>query len=213
MDIAKTKKDLQKNHSMSMSLFTPYVNAIENLTVKLISSDGNDISNSEIQLVLDGQPMQVLRDVVPITDLKRTGAFFTNHHLSNRLIKSIIPDIKQGQAISDPACGTGNLFLACARHLPILENIRETLNLWGKQLYGSDLHPEFIRAAKTRLILLAIERGARGSLSDINFSDFFPNIQTSNYLSFSSELLKEGCIVINPPYTMVEVRFSDFFVI
>ncbi len=204
MNNSKSDKVSNKDHSISMAQFNPYVANIESLVDELSGSSANVINNSEIQLVLDGQPMKVLRKVVPIADLKNSGAFFTNHDLSNQLVKPIIPDIQQGSIIGDPACGVGNLLLACARHLPILKYLKETLNIWGERLYGYDIHPEFIRATKARLVLLAIERGVKGELDDINSSHLFPNIRVSNYLIKPLEFQKVNCIVINPPYSMVK---------
>ena len=187
----------------SMDQYAPYVDALEELTVKVILSSPTGICSSEIELALDGQPMQALRERVPISTLKNSGAFFTHHTLSDKLIEPIIADIKEGIPVKDPACGTGNLLLACARHLPIMSDINDTVTAWGNQLYGHDIHPEFIRATKIRLLLLAIERGAKGPIPDTDISEFFPHIQESDYLVDPS-LSKVNCIVVNPPYSIVQ---------
>ncbi len=196
---SNTKKD----SNMSMAPFASYVNSIERLAIQLTSFSSHNIPNSEIHLVLDGQPMQVLRDRVPISTLKNSGAFFTHHTLSNKLVESIIPDIEAGIPIRDPACGTGNLLLACARHLPIKSDINDTITAWGNQLHGHDIHPEFVRATKLRLLLLAIERGAKGAIPDTDISNLFPHIKESDYLADSC-LLKSNDIVVNPPYSIVQ---------
>ncbi len=203
MGITNNKKGSINSLVSSMAPYAPYVDTIEKLACELITSPRTALPTAEIELVLDGQPMKSLRDVISISDLRNSGTFFTHHDLANRLVKSIIPDIKEGVPICDPACGTGNLLLACARHLPIMQDIKETILVWGKQIHGYDIHPEFIKATKLRLILLAIERGAEGTLTDVDIDNVFPYIQNADYLS--NPLLSKGSsIVINPPYSIVQ---------
>src|SRR3546814_13351615 len=69
-------------------------------------------------------------------------------------------DRSAGASVLDPACGAGDLLIACARSLPILPSLEETLQAWGKRLYGRDIHPELVEVAQYRLALLARHCGS-----------------------------------------------------
>ena len=112
----------------------------------------------------------------------------------------ISPDLKQGASVVDPACGAGDLLLACAWHLPILENLDATVKLWGSKLRGIDIHPQLVRATKARLLLLALSRGAHVSSYLPNLDEVFPKIVARNSLDLSVRLTESDCIVLNPPY-------------
>ena len=104
----------------------------------------------------------------------------------------------------DPTCGTGDLLLACARHFPILADLRATLEHWSQKIKGADLYSPFVRATKVRLALLAIERGVKPQKDLFAVEHLFPRIQVCATLA-SEELIPGGtCIVINPPYTLVQ---------
>ena len=65
----------------------------------------------------------------------------------------------------------------------------ETLEAWGRQLFGLDLYPEFIRAARARLVLAAALRGrwdATLGLTDIE--SWFPGIRVGNGLAIPEDL-------------------------
>src|SRR3546814_2304039 len=70
-------------------------------------------------------------------------------------MRSAAVDMSAGASVLDPACGAGDLLIACARSLPILPSLEETLQAWGKRLYGRDIHPELVEVAQYRLALLA----------------------------------------------------------
>lgn len=187
---------------MSLDSYHPYVSDIETFVCKLLDIEDTDEYNSEICSILNGQPSRAIRNLISIARLKQLGIFFTDHRLADRLIEYVIPDIENGAIIADPTCGVGNLLLACAKHFPIKEDLAATLNLWGGRLKGFDLHPEFIRATKARLALLAIKRGARSQTKRLSLEHIFPNIHISDGLAKNS--LHTNCIVINPPYSLVQ---------
>lgn len=184
-----------------LSSYSPYVDQIENLALNLIGSDNVKEYKAQIRHILDGQPSEFLRNLVPLAHLKKSGIFFTNKRLAEKLIKPLREDIKSGAVIADPACGTGNLLIACAEFLPISDDLESTLRLWGTRLKGIDLHLELVRATKIRLALLAIYRGALCSEAISSLDDLFPNIYVADGFS---ERLDAECIVLNPPYGMVD---------
>lgn len=70
---------------------------------------------------------------------------------------------------------------------------------WGAQLGGCDIHPEFIRAAKLRLQLLAINRGATPDLWQ-NDRALFPHIRVGSF--FNCRLpSKTTHVFMNPPFS------------
>ncbi len=188
-----------------MKTFEPYVQNLENLASKLLSLNLlNHQDHLMIESALNGQPSKALRSLVPVAELRQSGVFFTNRNLADRLVSLIIPEIKRGMVIYDPACGAGDLLLACARHLPISDDLGTTLSNWNYRLRGADLYQPFIRATKIRLLLLAIERGSRLHAPSLELEQLFPDIQVCNTLSSEEVILDNICVIINPPYTMVE---------
>jgi hypothetical protein len=101
--------------------------------------------------------------------------------------------------VTDPACGAGDLLLAAARRLPVFGSATETLEQWGRQLYGTDVVQEFIDAARLRLTLMAMERTndtvdlplAARLLSNIKAGDGFDSLMPQSV---------SGLLFINPPF-------------
>jgi hypothetical protein len=115
-----------------------------------------------------------------------------------------MPSTSRKTIVCDPACGAGDLLVAMARHLPLTRNLELTLADWGGRLAGFDLQPLLVRAAKTRLALLAICRGARrGSRNGLDLDQLFPHIRVRD--GTSSWQLAPGplCVLLNPPFTRV----------
>lgn len=188
-----------------MKLFEPYVQELEKLIPKFLNF--SIINNQEhflIENALNGQPSKVLRELVPISTLRRDGVFFTNRWLADHAAEFITSKIMEGASIYDPACGAGDLLLACARYFPISQNLEETLLNWNSRLKGADLFSSFIRATKIRLLLLAIERGSTHA-TQLPAPDYlFSEIQVRDTLITEETFTNKICIVINPPYTLVQ---------
>jgi hypothetical protein len=178
-----------------------YVNQIENMAFNLMGTSDISEHKTQISHILDGQPSAVIRNLVSLNHLKQSGIFFTSEQMANNLVKPLLQDIEHGAVIADPACGTGNLLIACAKALPIYSDFESTLSLWGKKIIGIDIHPELVRATKARLALLAIYRGARCGSSIKSLDELLPNIYTADGLS---EKLDARCIILNPPYSIVD---------
>ncbi len=188
-----------------MKTFEPYVQNLEELASKLL---GLNLLNHQDHLIiesaLNGQPSNALRSLVPASELKQSGVFFTNRNLADRLVSFIVPEIKRGMVLYDPACGAGDLLLACARHLSVSYDLETTLSDWNYRLRGADLYQPFTRATKIRLLLLAIERGSQLRVPSLRLEQLFSDIQVRDTLSSKEVILDDVCIVINPPYTMIE---------
>ncbi|MCK5763827.1 MAG: N-6 DNA methylase [Clostridiales bacterium] len=187
--------------SEEISKFSEYSDRLESL---LNSSSIMNISefNKNIESeIVNGTSAKVLEKLVSYKIRKENGIFFTNSVISNQLADIISSMLKKGCTIIDPACGSGNLLLSCAKYLPRGNDIEETLSIWSKLIKGYDLYTEFIKAAKLRLILLAIKFHISeiDHLLDLNYSSLFNGLIVGNsldYLPFN----ETKCIVVNPPF-------------
>lgn len=183
-----------------MKAFEPYVQELESLVVRFQTEERARLS---VDGALDGQPSKALRRLVPLEVLREAGVFFTGSELANRTVALISNELKQGSSVIDPACGAGDLLLACARQLPILEDMDATMDLWGSKLKGTDLHPQLVRATKARLLLLALARGAQALSYLPNLNEVFPEIVVADSLDPHSKLAEADCIALNPPYALM----------
>ena len=151
--------------------------------------------------VLDGQTNEVIRKTMTLGTRKETGAFFTGTKLSDELVSTLIEPLDTTSRILDPACGTGDLLIACSRLLPVESSLLDTLQAWGHQLYGVDICPDFVRATKARLTLAAAIRvGAIDEVNKAVLSDAFPGVRLGDGLNVGGDLASMTHIVLNPPY-------------
>ena len=152
-----------------------YVLTLESLAQRgppfALQKDGR----ARIDTVLDGQPAQELRRVIGIEQIRQAGAFFTSSKLANIAVKDLTATAPENALFYDPACGVGDLLTACARRLRLSRNYAMTVQNWGECIAGTDLHPEFVRAAKARLAISAVQRGVKGrGLTASEISRSFP---------------------------------------
>ncbi len=187
-----------------MQPFSKYVESIERLVGTVLSS-GFDGLQSQTALALNGESGAALRECIDLYTRKSVGAFFSGSRLSEELVHTLVRPINEDSMILDPACGSGDLLLACSRRLPIADNLPETLETWGRQLFGLDLYPEFIHAAKARLVLSAALRGRwNGSLSQMDTVSWFPGIRVGNGLEIPEDLAEATHVVLNPPFNLIQ---------
>src|SRR3989442_16028161 len=139
-----------------MKEFGQYACELEALVIEAASDSSDTRYRERIKAALDGEPSAQARAMISIEVLRNNGAFFTSPQLAKQLISTIKPQLLDGALISDLACGTGNLLTACAYHLPVLTDLGQTLELWGRVLCGTDIHDEFVRTTKARLALVAL---------------------------------------------------------
>jgi len=188
-----------------MKSFSPYLDQLDALLFAF--SNGENLSQQlkTIDIVLDGQPARELRRLVTVQDIRNAGAFFTGAELSRLALKSVSRSLNDRSVILDPACGVGDLLLACAQHLPKESNLFDTLRRWGTQIVGRELHPEFISTAKVRLLLAALREGMPLANSTIpQIEEIFPNLQTQCGLTDTDAIFSATHIVMNPPFFPVE---------
>lgn len=190
-----------------MEKYATYASEIEHLACALLNNPADvQLYKEKIKSALNGGPSTALRNFISVEKLQQTGTFFTGEKLAKLAAQNVEKKIFSGLKFYDPACGAGDLLISAARRLPISQNLNETLSRWGKQLHGHDLHSEFIRTTKARLILTAFERGIKFDKTTAeSFEHLFPNIKEANGLSDHTHYPQASCILINPPYNQVKV--------
>ena len=177
-----------------MQGYGKYVLELEHLLQKDLVANSEDITRA-----LNGHAYSALRNLVSLSSLRSSGAFFTGHEIAEQLADRAKEDIQHGTPFVDPACGAGNLLVAAARHLPLCSSLASTLSLWSEVIHGIDMHPEFIEATKLRLILLAKQRGNFASQHS-KMDNIFPNIRCANTLSAHTIFPSVPVVLLNPPY-------------
>ncbi|MGY3091294.1 hypothetical protein ACVWYF_004360 [Hymenobacter sp. UYAg731] len=193
-----------------MHLIESYIEHLEKLAVKPLFKRKRKTYIKNIELALNGQLSKTLREFVSMPDLLESGAFFTGEPMANQLVASIPAEELASITALDSACGGGNLLLALARRLALAATLTETIDRWGEQLYGMDIHLQFVRATRARLILLATLRG----LAEVGPSFFecpklilaetFPHVVVvENSLEVTWPKVER--YLLNPPFNRVPV--------
>ncbi|MBI3884271.1 MAG: SAM-dependent DNA methyltransferase [Opitutae bacterium] len=176
----------------TMAGFIDYVLELERLALT-----GTPAPAKAFAPALDGEAGRELRRLVDIDTRRDYGAFFTGSKLAERLVARAIGE----NSYHDPACGAADLLLAASRRLPVGKSLRTTVANWSKRLSGFDLHPEFVRAAKARLILMVRSRGVfTDTLPADYLSRIFPKITGQNALDETARPPNGTIILMNPPF-------------
>ncbi len=189
-----------------MKEFKPYLKLLTNLT-RPQKGKTSDVK-SRIESALNGQPSIFLRKNVNIEVLRDGGIFFTGHKLATGLAEPFSKILSTGITVFDPACGAGDLLLAAAKKLPVKDSLQKTLSLWGIKLHGCDIDPEFIKATKVRLFLLAQLRLKIKPAYCPSIENIFPNIRTADFLRQSLKGKSFGLVLMNPPYHRIQIANS-----
>jgi len=188
--------------------FDEYVLFLEGLAKRVLERGPDVDDDYDIVAALDGQPSANLRRLVPLVERRATGAFFTSAHLREWIVRRKTSSyFAQANTVLDPACGAGDLLLASAQHLPASHDLGLMLREWGQRLHGYDLNPQFVRAARARLILRAATMpGVRpGKLPVPRLHQLFPNLHVGDGLTVLRAMPEHACVLLNPPYHRSQV--------
>ena len=183
--------------------FVPYVEHLASLLGAIVR-DGADARKAELASALDGQPGRQLRKLYTTSALRDTGTYFTGSALANRLVTVLATHLPSVERVVDPACGAGDLLVACARHLPLQASAAETLKDWGERLTGFDINSAFVDATRYRLALLALERtqaSPREIRKTLPLEKIFSNIQVRSGMEPWQLPGSPAVIVVNPPFS------------
>lgn len=179
--------------------YSGYVSKLKRLSLE--SHRGVDW-NTRVHAALNGQASVELRRAAPLETRRKFGAFFTGTDLGAKLI-GCGTGFGPTSVFYDPTCGMGDLLIAAARRLPICKSLPTTLQQWGQQLSGTDLHKEFIEGARTRLVLLARQRHKSDEVLQSSNADFFPNIRVADGLRQDALFSRATHLLLNPPFGQV----------
>jgi hypothetical protein len=181
--------------------FSSYGTFVAKLRDLAGESQRADNWNERAVAALNGQASIELRRVSSLKARRRFGAFFTGSELAARLI-SRCGKFNEHSIIHDPSLGMGDLLLASARKLPLGRTLTETLRRWGHQLTGTDVHPEFVEGAKTRLVILAQQRHGIKSIGITSIAGLFPGIRVVDGLSQHKLFAQATHLALNPPFVL-----------
>jgi hypothetical protein len=185
--------------------FEKYVAQLEKLAREALAGPDANFTDEAIRAALDGGPRSALNDFVSIKSRRKRGVFFTSSSLANKALSEVADKVDEATVFLDPACGAGDLLLHCVQMLPVEKDLECTLQKWGERVVGFDLHPEFVRAAKARLLLAAISRGQFSGLKTLSYSDqWFPLLSAGNFFENMNALPSASMIVLNPPYQLIK---------
>jgi hypothetical protein len=176
--------------------FLPYVEHLRGL----LSGHGAAADDPALRLALDGEPGTFLRSQIPQAALRDHGAFFSGHALSTRLVDGFAESLSQSSVIADPACGAGDLLVAASQRLPVASNLPATLEAWSERLVGLDIHPSFVDAARLRLALAAVARGARLSPGSFAGESGLAGLSVGSFLERDAALERATHVILNPPF-------------
>jgi len=192
----------------AMNSFSTYTAELGKYTGKVLVAPSGRFKAKDIQESLFSalQVEQHLRALIPIEELRDAGSFFTGDSMADTAVEYFGDSVSSKSFVVDPACGAGNLLIACSKKLPIKKfSLKKTQGIWGQCLAGFDLFEEFIETTKLRLILEAVSRGARPDISNIDDAkDLFPYIHEGNAFDYEPTLKGATHIILNPPYYKME---------
>lgn len=132
--------------------------------------------------------------IIPMSDRKFNGAFFTPDYIIDFIIKEIQP--KENETNLDPSCGCGAFLVGLTDYYKKTFNksIKKTVK---ENIFGSDILGYNIHRAKLILTIYALQNGEQLEESDFNLYHQ-DSLRTSWKMNFDN-------IVGNPPY----VKFQD----
>jgi N-6 DNA Methylase len=187
---------------VNRSLVEPFAQYNTELAGHLAATlDGSPVDSDALAQSLDGGCAQRLRELVPRPYRREVGAFFTPS-VHRAEVASALADLPPGPYL-DPMCGAGDLLLAASRFLGEGPDLQATIEQWSARLFGWDIHPEFIRAAKLRLLLAAASRNPVLSAQSFTEPDQYalPGIQADDAtIRLLDRQIERTIILINPPY-------------
>ncbi len=188
-----------------MQVFESY---LKELGSRLVPGLRLDTNAARLKLALDGEPGRILRRSVPIEYLRQRGIFLTGSALSYNLLQhTLVLTGGRTKCYIDPACGAGDLLIACASQLPVEQLLSATLCNWNDRLSGFDIVPQLVKATQLRLALFAVSRGATVDISTDHVRPLLSNIRV--YSAFQDWSVPPGSvIVLNPPFTLTAASDS-----
>lgn len=185
------------------STFESYVSSVEDRAEAALGFARVEQPTLVPPELLDGQAAVTLRETVPLKARRDRGAFFSSSALRAAALAACPEEGRADGPTLDPAVGAGDLLIEAAKALRVDQDLAETLRHWSDLLHGRDIDPAFVRLAKARLVLLAVDRGAVviGDTPAPTLPDVLPGIQVGDGLELLRRNPAAAHIVMNPPFT------------
>lgn len=145
------------------------------------------LTNDSVSPDVFGQAYEYLIKRFADQSNKKAGEYYTPRSVVSLLVNILDP--QAGEAIYDPACGTGGMLIEVIEH--VRENDGEPRSLWGK-LYGQEKVLATSGIARMNLLLHGVEDFSivRGdTLRDPAFFD-------------GPRLARFDCVIANPPFSL-----------
>lgn len=174
-----------------------YREFVDNLQLELNSykNTPKEIWRETASRFVNGFAAEELRRLVSLEKRRNDGVFFTDSLLAEKVLELLKPSFNEHSIIYDSACGTCNLLIATANYL----NKNKIKPLNKNYLLGTDIHDEFVEAAKLRLqmnnLLMLPSKTSSISSQKKGYSIHKKNGLVSNQFYKASTH-----IFINPPF-------------
>lgn len=182
-----------------MNEFLPYVDELSQLVNFAIHNPARN--QNKVNAAINGDAKKNLYERISVQKRRASGAFFTSHDLAALAADQFASQLKDRSArLFDPACGAGDLLIACTKYVPSERCFGDRLALWSSVFYGTEIHQEFVDAARLRLILAAIARAGQHTSSDVELSQQFFNIRRGDGLHSAKQYAEATGIIMNPPF-------------
>lgn len=140
---------------------------------------------------VDGLAADELRRLISLENRRASGAFFTSSELGSQLFSDSQIEFGANCIIYDPAVGAGNLLIAAYNYV-----YKQACNV---RLTGTDLHLQFIQAAKLRLeinaLLTANSNTCTSPIIDLCVAN---GLEKNHYYSQATH------IITNPPFNLIK---------
>ncbi len=187
--------------------YSKFIDYMQNMASEFASGQKDlAVDRQELEVLYNGANAKAVSKFFPSALRKEKGIFFTNELLSRKVAERLTQELNAGCTIFDPACGAGDLLLACTKYMPVKKTLTKTLRYWSDRMYGQDLFEDFVRSAQSRLVLAAVYQFGASSSRVKSEKGYFPNIRVCDFFESSDFIRKSGCIVTNPPYGHIDVH-------
>ncbi len=163
----------------------------------------DDHGSRELKEMVDLDSIDgILRKCLSIEEMREAGSFFTGQRLSTAAVLGFTKAITLNSVVLDPTCGAGNLLIEVSRQLGVEQSLLSTLTAWGAVLRGYDLHKSFIEAAKLRIVLEALNRGAEKDCSLDSALQLLSGIKVKDAMLVGRvDLADVTHVIMNPPFS------------
>ena len=149
---------------------------------------------------VNGFAAEELRRLVSLEKRRNDGVFFTDSLLAEKVLELLKPSFNEHSIIYDAACGTCNLLIAAANYL----NKKNIKQLSKNYLLGTDIHAEFVEAAKLRLLMNNLLM-LPNKTSNVTAQKKGYSIKQKNGLVSNKFYKAATHIFINPPFDQEKI--------